>query len=181
MKRLLFAASVGLACFFVSCNNSPATTDNTKATDSVTTTTSSTAMADKNKQNTEAVFKGIETGDLSKMDDFVSKDAVDHGMGDVKGLDSIKKMLGDMHNHVNNLKMETITDASNGDYHFVMGKITGTTKDNWMGMAPNTSMDETFVGVEKITDGKVTEHWRFVDSRDVMKAMSGKKPAKGKM
>lgn len=152
-----------------SCKNS--TSSATKSMPAGDST--SLAQADKNTANSKAVFQGIESGDLSKMNDFVSPDIVDHTpMGDVKGLDSVKKMLAEIHNHVPNVKMEMITDASNGDYHFTLVKMSGTVKDNFMGMPANTSLNDTSVSVEKIVNGKVTDHWRFASPHEVMKMMS---------
>jgi predicted ester cyclase len=169
MKRLFFVMQISLLCLLFSCKDStPPATSSTTSSDST-----ASAQSDKNTANTKAVFLGIESGDLSRMNDFVATDVVDHSpMGDVKGLDSVKKMLGDMHNHIANLKMELITDASNGDYHFGMVKMSGTVKDNFMGMPPNTSISDTSVGVEKIVNGKITDHWRFAGSQEIMKAMS---------
>ncbi|MFL5786952.1 MAG: ester cyclase [Flavisolibacter sp.] len=169
MKKPLFLSALGIIIAFSSCNhfNRAVNGDSSNSSDS-----SKTSMDERNRNNTVSVFRGIESGDLSKMDDFASKDLVDHTtMGDVKGLDSVKKMLGDIHNHISNLKFDLISDASNGDYHFIMGKMTGTTKDNWMGMPANTSINETFTGVEKMSNGKITDHWRFVDPAEMMKAM----------
>ncbi len=175
MKRLLFVMQLSLLGLLFSCKDStPNATNNTPAIDST-----ATAQSDKNTANTKAVFSGIESGDLSKMNDFVATDVVDHiPTGDVKGLDSVKKMLGDMHNHISNLKMEIITDASNGDYYFVLEKMTGTVKDNFMGMPANASISDTSVGVAKIVNGKVTDHWRFAGPQEMMKAMSMSKHPK---
>jgi len=169
MKRLIFVTPLSLLCFLFSCKDStPAATNTTPAVDST-----ATMQADKNTVNTKAVYSGIESGDLSKMNDFVASDVVDHtGMGDVKGLDSVKKMLGDIHNHIPNIKFEMIADATNGDYHFVLEKMSGTPKDNYMGMAANSSFSDTAVGVEKVVNGKVTDHWRFAGSQEIMRAMS---------
>ena len=129
-----------------------------------------------NHDNTVTVFKGIEKGDVSAMDNFVAADAVDHSdMGDVKGLDAIKKELNDMHNHIDNLKFDVLADATDGDYHFTLIKISGTTKDNSMGMPAGSKMDNTSVGVEKISNGKITEHWRYADAQEMMKMMPPKK------
>jgi hypothetical protein len=50
--------------------------------------------------------------------------------------------------------------------------MSGTVKDNFMGMQPNMVINDTSVGVEKIANGKVTDHWRFAGSQEMMKAMS---------
>ena len=172
MKRLLFAT---IGCGYVlllSCNHLQAHMD------SVNSNGDSTAKsaAETNRANTTAVYKGIQAGDVSVMDRFVATDAVDHSdMGDVKGLDAIKKELNDMHNHIDNMKFDVLADATDGDYHFTLIKLSGTTKDNWMGMPAGTKIDNTSVGVEKVSNGKITEHWRYADAQEMMKMMPPKK------
>ena len=137
-------------CLLMSCKDASTPTD-------------ATTQSEKNKENTKTVLKGIETGDLSAMDSFDADDIVDHGNGtnEVKGLDSIKKMLADIHNHVSNLKMDLIANATDGDYEFSMIRMTGTTRDAMMGVPPNTPIDRVSVGVLKMVNGKGKEHWRY--------------------
>ena len=173
MKGLLFAT---ICCSFIlllSCKHLQAHMDS--ATSNEGDSTSKNA-AQTNRNNTVTVFKGIEKGDVSAMDNFVAADAVDHSdMGDVKGLDAIKKELNDMHNHIDNLKFDVLADATDGDYHFTLIKVSGTTKDNSMGMPAGSKIDNTSVGVEKISNGKITEHWRYADAQEMMKMMPPKK------
>jgi predicted SnoaL-like aldol condensation-catalyzing enzyme len=181
MKHLLYSCALFLSLLLLSCNSTNADKTAVSSSSSGSTDSSAKMQADKNTANTNSVFRGIESGDLSKMNDFVSTDVVDHNMGmEVKGLDSVKKMLGDLHNHISNLKMSMITDATNGDYHFTLIKMTGTTKDNSMGMPANTPLSSTTVGVERISNGKVQEHWRFVDAGEMMKMMQQHAPMSNK-
>ena len=176
MKKLLNLSSlICLLFILISCSNNKSETASTSTANS--TDSSSKSQAAINKANTEKVFRGIESGDMSAMDEFVSVDIIDHGApgGDVKGLDSVKKMLGDMHNHFSNLKMELIADATDGDYQFTLVRMSGTTKDNAMGMPPNTPVAHTNVGVVRIVNGKAVEHWLFVDPKVMMQ-----KPASDK-
>jgi len=47
--------------------------------------------------------------------------------------------------------------------------VTGTANDNSMGMTAGNKMDDKSVDVVKIKDGKMVEHWGFLDWQDVMK------------
>ena len=170
MKKLLFLAELILLQFiFISCSNNKSDSISSSTTNSKDSATKS--KAEINAANSQQVFKGIESGDLSAMDNFVSANVVDHSPSgvDVKGLDSVKKMLGDIHNHISNLKIESIANATDGDYHFSFARTTGTTKDNFMGMPPNTPVDHISVGVAREENGKVVEHWTFVDPKEMMK------------
>ena len=91
----------------------------------------------------------------------------------MKGGDSIKHMLADMHNHVKDLKFDIISEATDGDYIFSLVHVSGTTTDAMFGPPTGTKMDEKSVDVVKVKDGKMVEHWGFVDPNEMMKRMSG--------
>ena len=158
-KSMLFLATI-ISFSFFSC------------TDKTATTTASTTdnQNDKNRSNTREVNRAMETGDVSKVDSFIDKDIVDHE-GNIRGLDSLKKMFADMHNKVKDLKIEPIADATDGDYHFSYSRMTGTAADQSMGMPAGTKIDMTGVDVVKVKDGKAVEHWGFSDRGEMMKMM----------
>lgn len=128
-------------------------------------------------------MKAIESGDAAIIDSMIAGDAIDHmgPMGDVKGSDSVKHMLVDMHNHIKDMKIDVIADAANEDYIFTLSRMTGTLNDaNW-GMPAGTKMDEKGVDVVKIKDGKMVEHWGYVDPAAMMKHMEQMPPMNDKM
>jgi len=149
--------------FFISCNDSATTS----------TATTENSQTEANLASNRRVLKAIETGDPGPIDSLIADDAVDHQgpTGDIKGGDSIKHMLKDMHNHIKDLKIDVIADAANGDYIFWFSKLSGTTIDAWMGMPAGMKMDDKGVDVVKIKDGKMVEHWGFVDANEMMKHM----------
>jgi len=164
MKKLLLGVGV-IMLVFNSCTDS-------KKTDTSTTTVSG---AETNSMHSKEIYRAIETGDVSKVE-FLDDDIIDHEGspdGDVKGKDNVKAMLADIHNHISNLKMETIADATSADgqYHFALIRMSGTTTDDKMGMPANTAMDHSSVDVVKVKDGKAVEHWGFYE----MKSMPGNK------
>ena len=172
MKRLIITAALSLACFLLSF--SPGMLLTTAAQIGKTDTIAGKQQAALNTQRSLSVYRGIESGDLSAMDEFVSPDIVDHGgMADIKGLENVKKMLGDIRNHFTNLKFTLISDglSADGMYHFALIRMTGTSKDASMGMPANTPFDRLGVDVVRLQNGKVVEHWGFDDTRDAMKMM----------
>lgn len=130
-------------------------------------------MAEKNNANTLEVYRAIETGDFSKLDQIIDQNVIDHAgpHGDMVGLDSTKVMFQEMHDHISNLKMEPIANATGGDYHFNLVRMTGTTNSDYMGIPANTPIDVTSVNVIKIRNGKAVEHWRYSDPHDMMRMM----------
>lgn len=165
MKKIVFV--IALISLLGSCNNS--------------STSSSNSAADKAKANNRAVLKAIENGDASKLDSFITKDAVDHSspdMTEVKGIDSIKAELGAMKNDFSDVKFDIQQEATNGDYLFVLGKMTGTTTASpGHGMPPNKKIEMTSVDVLKFnSDGMFTDHWSFNDPKEMMAMMGGDHP-----
>lgn len=175
MKKILFSSSVAMF-FLVSCSNS------------VSTSPAGTANSqnDANMANNLKIYRAIETGNVSSIDTLIAIDAIDHdgpNGTEIKGRDSIVKMIGDIHNHIKDFKADVITSAANGDYVFSLVHITGTSADSSMGM-PGKSIDQKFVDVVKFKDAKIYEHWGFTDNAEVsreMMAMQGKMNEMDKM
>jgi len=180
MKKFFCLTGVSVLSFLMSCTDSATKTDTSSNTD-----TTAMSQADINKDHNRTVMKAIETGDSLAIDSLIAADAVDHSgpnMTEIKGGDSIKSMLTNMHRVVNDLKMEIIADAADGDYVLTLSKMTGTTTANpGMGMPPNTKIDMTGVDVVKFKDGKAVDHWSYMDPKDVMKMMPPPGKMEGKM
>ena len=180
MKKIIITAALSTACFLLSFT--PGVFLTTTAQIGKTDTVAGKSQASVNRQRSMSIYKGIESGDLSVMDQFIAVDIVDHGgMEPVKGRENVKKMLADIHNHFTNMKFTLITDATSADgtYHFALVRMTGTTKDAHMGMPANTPMDHMNVDVVRIQNNKVVEHWGFRDMSHMMQMMEGMKDMGG--
>jgi predicted SnoaL-like aldol condensation-catalyzing enzyme len=161
MKKLIFLAICFMAVFS-SCKD---TDDNHKTDDGISAA---------NSANNRKILTAIEQGDSATIKPLLADDAIDHqgNMGkDVVGADSIAHMLKDVHNHIKDMKIEVIKDATNGDYYFALNRMTGTTTDNAWGMPAGTKMDSKSVDVTRFKDGKMQEHWAFVDPNEMMEMM----------
>lgn len=167
MKKIYLPISLGLFLALTGCNNTGTSSDNTSTKDSTTTSTEEQNLA-KNR----SIYKAIESGDSVTIRSLIAEDAIDHqgpNGKDRKGVDSITHWLTDMHNHVKDLKFDVVADAVKGDYIFAMVDMKGTAADNSMGMPTGSNMGGKSVDVVKIKDGKMVEHWGFLDWQDVMK------------
>jgi hypothetical protein len=167
MKKFLFVAASLL--LLASCKN----------TSQIPTASSTQAQV--NAQHSLEVYKALETGDVSKLDSFLAKDFVDHGGADgidLKGRDSIKLRIADLHTHFTGLKFDVLSQstADNG-YHFALVKMTGTTKDSLIGVLPGTKIQSTSVDVVKVKDGMATEHWSFIDQKRVVEMVKAREAA----
>ena len=69
------------------------------------------------------------------------------------------------------LKMEVIAQGTGDGYHFSLVKMTGKVKDASMGMPVGTDISGMSVDVVKIKDGKATEHWSYMDPKQMMEMM----------
>jgi len=182
MKKVLFLLTA--MAVIISCNDNSGT-----KVDSTNETNEETNHA-KNTDNVKAVYTAIETGDVSKLDSFIAEDFVDHNGNadgsDIKGRDSVKKMLSQMHTYFEDgMKMEFISDAtsSDGSYHYSTVRMKGKAKANPWGIPVGSEVDDTNVDVVKLRDGMATEHWGFMsmgDFNEIMKMMQPGAPLKEK-
>ena len=162
MKAIIFFAALIMLSLIYSCN-SPAT-----ATSSGSATTDSMKLLD------EQVYKGFVSGDFSAFEKMTSPDIVDHGIGDkdVVGKDSVEKYLKEMNTQIKDLKFDVLSESADSNYSMTLVRMTGVSNDAKTGMPVGTQMDMTSVDVLKWKDGKVTEHWNYMDPRDMMKMMA---------
>ena len=164
MKKFMTIVSAGFMLLFISCNSNTAGGGNTQA--------------EKNMEAVKAVNRAIESGDMSKVDQYIAADGVDHGGGDhgedIKGLDSIKAHLGRWHDEYQGLKLEEVQQAANGDYVFTLSRFQGTNTVPSMGAPAGHHFDMKSVEVVKFnSEGKATDHWGYVSMADAMMLMGG--------
>jgi len=149
MKSLLFIVTLAACSFCISCNDGGGMS----------------ATAKKNVEINDAITKAIESGDFSKMGDYIAADAVDHGgeHGDVKGLDSIVASLKRYHEMMPDMKSTTIKTLADDEYVFTWSTVSGTMNGQKSEMKS--------VDVAKFKDGKAVEHWLYMDPAEMAKMM----------
>jgi len=157
MKKLFLFITLSCFAFFSCTNNNGVMSDKAK----------------KNLDNARAIAKSFETKDISKLDDYIDKDVVDHASpgGETKGIDNLKKMFQEMQGTMSNSKMETVKELADDDYTYQWLKESWTQTQESMGMKPG-DYNINMIEVSKFNaDSKVTEHWSFMDVNDMMKMM----------
>ncbi|MEJ7737996.1 MAG: ester cyclase [Chitinophagaceae bacterium] len=177
MKKLLVAAAITLLCNSVACTDAGNNTSE-EGKMNASEENMNTSQNEKIKANTREVYRAAETGDVSKLDSFISKDFIDHsgrGGREVRGLDSLKADIGDMHKHFKDLKMDIIAQANDNDYSFDMVKLTGTIIDDSWGIPANTRIESKSVNVVRLKDGMAVEHWRFEQVKEMPSMLKKKK------
>lgn len=158
MKKLFYCTAVLLSLGLLSCSDKE---DSDGMSDA----------AKKNLASVQTVVKAFETGDVSKIDDAVSADFIDHtDRGDI-GRDSLKAMITSMHGGIPDLKFNLIREMADDDYSMSWYKMTGTS-DGTMGM-PAGPFSMNSIDVVRYKDGKAVEHWSFGEIREMMQMMGG--------
>jgi predicted SnoaL-like aldol condensation-catalyzing enzyme len=127
----------------------------------------------KNLEAAHVVNKAFATGDISEIDSVVAADFVDHSdRGDV-GRDSLKTMIKMVHKQYPDMKSEIVKEMADDDYAFLLMRTTGTSNGE-MGM-PKGPYEMNAIEVLKFKNGKITEHWSYMELRDVMKMLPQQK------
>ena len=155
MKKLLII-SAGLLFILASCSNKK----------------EEGGMSDRAKKNLEAsrtVAKAFSTGDASGIDAVVADDFVDHTDHGDMGRDSLKAMIVYWKKADPTMSMETLQEFANDDYTSTWYKFKGTS-DGSMGPAVPYEMNAIEL-VKFNKDSKATEHWGFMEMREMMKMM----------
>lgn len=150
MRKLSFLLAIGIAGLLTACNNNEG---------------GLSATAKKNIAINDSISKAFETGDFSKMGDYIAADAVDHGgeNGDVKGLDNIVAEFKRYRAMMPDMKSSNSLSLANDEYVFTRATVTGTMNGK------QTTM--TSVDVARFKDGKAVEHWVYMDPKEMMAMM----------
>jgi predicted SnoaL-like aldol condensation-catalyzing enzyme len=170
MKKLLLSSILFFfAMVYFSCNDAG-------------TTGGMSDRAKKNLDLSHSVTKMFESGDFSKIGDYIAADAVDHAApgGEVKGLDSIKAMFTQWSTMMKDTKIEVVKELADDDYviMWIKQSWTATMDDPMMNMKAGDKGTMESVEVTKHNaDSKVTDHWGFISMNDMMKMM----PQQGNM
>lgn len=152
MKKILFIFLCACCYLLVSCDSKE--------------TVSGSNTSKKNLEATQTVKTAFDSGDISKIDSAVASDFVDHTDRGDKNRDSLKAMIMAMRSDVPDMKSTITRELADDDYVFTWMKITGTSKGMMMPPGP---FDMNVIQVSRMKDGKIVEHWSFLEQRDMMK------------
>ncbi len=163
MKKILFLFSTLVFCLFISCNDKTAGTSDGMS-----------EQAKKNLEASRAISKAFETGDNSGIDSVVSADFVDHTDRGDYNRDSLKNMITQVRASFPDMKSEVMKEWADDNWVFTQVRYTGTS-DGSMGM-PVGPYDMHAIHVVRCNDGKIVEHWEYMEMRDMMKMMGQMQP-----
>ena len=132
-------------------------------------------QAKKNLASMNGVIRSIESRDLSKLDQYMAADVIDHApaSGPVTGLDNVRKGLEEQIKFSEDMKTEVIKELADDEYVMSWLRFRGTVAMEQMGMKKGDSLNMNSMEVAKFNkDGKVIEHWTFVDPAEMAAMMN---------
>lgn len=151
---------MGLCSCIVACNNKSASSKDVNQS----------SATQKNLEAAHNISRAFETGNTALIDSFVSKDFIDHrDLGDVKGVDSLKAMVNNLHHHIEDMKSETIKEMADDDYVMQWMHLTG--RGDGEGNTMKGDFDVKGVEITRFKNAKAVEHWEAMDMQDVSKLM----------
>ena len=156
MKRVILIASVPL--LLLSCAGKQGQSEQTK----------------KNLESMNAIIDAIETRDITKLDQYMAADIVDHTAmnGPVTGVENVKKDLETQLQMSSNMTSEVIKELADDDYVMSWVRFKGTLAADMMGMKKGDSFETTSVEIARFNkEGKATEHWAYVHPGEMAKMM----------
>jgi predicted ester cyclase len=139
-------------------------------------------QAEKNLASMNGVIRSLESRDLSKLDQYMAADVVDHApaTGPVSGLDSVRKGLEEQMKFSVDMKTEVVKELADDEYVMSWLKFRGTVAMDGMGMKKGDKMEMSSMEVARFNkDGKVVEHWTFVNPAEMAAMMNAMNQAVG--
>ena len=119
---------------------------------------------EKNKSIVRGFIEAYNKRDLSRFDDYVAPDYVDH-THQIKGREGLKQLIlmgfqgfPDWHEKIEDIIAEE-------DKVWVRLSYTGTHSGEWRGLTPTgKKLVSTAVDIYRIADGRLTEYWNVTDT-----------------
>ena len=131
-------------------------------------------MSDANKQLSLRLIEGFGQGRVEVIDELVAADVVDHGAfeGMPPGREGVKALLGAIHAAFPDLQITVNRAVAEGDLVVVHATNSATMTGDFAGM-PATGKHATWeaIHIDRISDGKVAEHWVVQDQLGMLQQL----------
>ena len=133
-------------------------------------------MSDANKEVARGLYRRLNEGDFSVVDEVISDDFVEHEV--VPGLEQTKAGRGSCsrcstpRSRARSFEVDSM--IGEGDKVVAMFRLTGIHKAEFMGIAPSgRTLNVGGADQFRFEDGKVVEHWGVLDSGALMQQLTG--------
>jgi steroid delta-isomerase-like uncharacterized protein len=133
-------------------------------------------MSDANKEVARGLYRRLNEGDFSVVDEVISDDFVEHEA--VPGIEQtkagVRQLFEMLHAAFEGAAFEVDSMIGEGDKVVAMCRMTGVHKAEFMGIAPSGQTINVGVADQfRFEDGKVVEHWGVMDSGALMQQLTG--------
>ena len=131
----------------------------------------SNAGSDANKALTRQFFQRISAGDISAVNEFVSDDYVEHEQvpGLAPGKAGVRQLFEMFHSAFGEAGVEVDDMIAEGDKVFVLARMTGTQRGEFMGIpATGNAIDVSVCDYFRVEGGTLIEHWGVMDAAGMM-------------
>jgi steroid delta-isomerase-like uncharacterized protein len=131
----------------------------------------SDANSDANKALTRQFFERVSSGDLSAIDELVSDDYVEHEQvpGLAAGKAGTRQLFEMFHSAFDQAAVEVDDMIAEGDKVFVLARMTGTQRGDFMGIAATgNTIDVNICDYFRVGNGTLIEHWGVMDAAGMM-------------
>jgi steroid delta-isomerase-like uncharacterized protein len=136
-------------------------------------------MTEANKALTRQFFSRISAGDLTAIDEFVSDGFVEHEQvpGLAPGKAGTRQLFEMFHSAFDQARVEVDDMIAEGDKVFVLARLTGTQRGEFMGIpAAGKTLNVNVCDYFRIDNGALTEHWGVMDAAGMMHQLAGPSP-----
>jgi steroid delta-isomerase-like uncharacterized protein len=119
-----------------------------------------------------AIMEVINGGSVDALDNLLTADFVDHEQDPAvttTGIQGAKDMFTLLRTAYPDFKQETVAMSTSGNLTFMHYRMTGTNTGPW-GDMPATGKNTDIMGVDvfRFQDGKVAEHWGYMEQMKMM-------------
>jgi predicted ester cyclase len=113
----------------------------------------------------------VNTGDVSRVEDFIGPDYVDHYAGEdaPTGPGVMAEHIRDVRATYPDLHVTIEQQFADGDVVISRVLATGTHQGSWLGMAPTGKRVRiTVVNIDRVRDGRIIEHWGTANTLEAL-------------
>jgi len=115
------------------------------------------------------IEEGFNRGNLSVVDETVSRDAKEHQRGNEDGSEGTKEVISTLRGWFPDFSMWAEDIVTAGDKVWALFRATGTNLGPVMGRPPTGKrMNINVIDVVRFKDGKIVEHWGVPDQFGMM-------------
>jgi steroid delta-isomerase-like uncharacterized protein len=134
-------------------------------------------MSDANKALTRQFLQRISAGDLSAVEELISDDYVEHEQlpGLAPGKAGVRQLFELFHSAFDQARVEVDDMIAEGDKVFVLARMTGTQRGEFMRIAPTgNTIDVSICDYFRVEAGALTEHWGVMDAAGMMQQLTAR-------